>query len=66
MVSADIAVATVVLIENSADSKVQDVVSFLQADEILGYLAKEATSHMELFCCTTMHVHILPGRHKPR
>ena len=38
---------------------------FLQANEILGYLAKEVNSHVELFCCTTMHVLILPGRHKP-
>ena len=41
------------------------VISFLQANEISGYLAEEASSRMELFCCTTMHVRILPGRHKP-
>ena len=41
------------------------VIRFLQADEILGYLAEEASSRMELFFCTTIHVRILPGRHKP-
>ena len=41
------------------------VIRFLQADEILGYLAEEPSSRVELFCCTTMHVRILPGRHKP-
>ena len=37
---------------------------FLQADEILGYLAEEASSRVELFNCTTVHVRMLP-RHKP-
>ena len=46
-------------------AKVWGVISFLQANEFLGYLAKERSSRVELFCCTTMHVHILPGRHKP-
>ena len=40
-------------------------IRFLQADEFLGYLPQEASSRVELFCCPTMHVHILPGRHKP-
>ena len=48
-----------------ADWEVWGVIRFLQADEILGYLAEEARSRVELFCCTTMHVRILPGRHKP-
>ena len=65
MVSAEIAVAMAVLIENPADCEVLGVIRFLQADEILGYLAEEASSRMELFCCTTMHVSILPGKHKP-
>ena len=65
MVSAEIAVALAVPIENPADCEVRGVISFLQADEILGYLAEEASSRVELFCCTTTHVRILPGRHKP-
>ena len=40
------------------------VIRFLEADEILGYLAEEASSRVELFCCTTMNFRILPGRHK--
>ena len=64
VVSAQIAVAMDVPIENPADCEIRGVVSFLQADEILGYLAEEASSRVELFCCTTMHVRILPGRHK--
>ena len=45
--------------------RLRGVIRFLQADEILGYLAGEASPRVELFCCTTMHVRILPGRHKP-
>ena len=51
MVSAEIAVAMAVPIENPADCEVRGVIRFLQADEILGYLAEEATSRLELFCC---------------
>ena len=40
MVSAEIAVAMDVPIENPADCKVRGVIRFLQANEILGYLAK--------------------------
>ena len=65
VVSAEIAVAMAVQIENPADCEVRDVIPFLQADEILGYLAEETSSRVELFCRTTMHVHILSGRHKP-
>ena len=65
VVSAEIAVVIAVLIENPADCEVRDVISFLRAVEILGYLAKQASSRLELFCCTTMHARILPGRHKP-
>ena len=54
-----------VLIENPANYEVQGVVSFLQADEILDFLAEETSFRMELFCYKTMHVSILPGRHKP-
>ena len=64
-VSAEIAVAMAVPVENPANCEVRDVIRFLQANEILGYLAEEASSRVELFCCTTMHVRILPGRHKP-
>ena len=42
MISAEIAVAMTVPIENPADCEVRGVISFLQADEILGYLAEEA------------------------
>ena len=62
VVSAEIAVAMAVPIENPADCELRGDIRFLQADEILGYLAEEASSHVELFCCTTMHVRI---RHKP-
>ena len=65
VVSAELAVAMAVPIENTADCEVRGVIHFLQADEILDYLVKEAHSRVELFCCTTMHVSILPGRYKP-
>ena len=64
VVSTEIAVALAVLIENPADCEVRGVIRFLQPDEILGYLAEEASSRVEL-CCTRMHIYILPGRHKP-
>ena len=64
VVSTEIAVAMAVPSENPADCEVRGVIRFLQADEILGYLAEEASSRVELFCCTTMHVRILPGRQK--
>ena len=60
MVNAEIAVVMAVPIENPADCDVRGVIRFLQADEILGYLAEEASSRVELFCCRTMHVRILP------
>ena len=60
MVRAEIAVAMAVPIENPADCAVRGVIRFLQADEILGYPAEEASSRVELFCCTAMH-----GRYKP-
>ena len=47
VVSAEIAVAMAVMIQNLADSEVWGVIHFLQAYEILGYLAKEASSHVE-------------------
>ena len=53
VVSAEIAVAKAMQIENPADCELRGLISFLQADEILGYLAEEASSR------------ILPGRHKP-
>ena len=66
VVSAEIAVGMAVPIKNPADCEVQDVIRFLLADEILGYLAEEASSRVELFCCSTMHVRIVPSRLKPR
>ena len=48
-----------------ADCELRGVIRFLQTDEILGYLTEEASSHVELFCCTTMHVRKLSGRLKP-
>ena len=65
VVSAEIAVVMAVPIENPSDFEVRDVIRFLQADEILVYLAEEASSREEFFCCSTMHVRILPARHKP-
>ena len=65
VVSAEIAVAMAVPIENPADYQVPVVVRFLQADEILCFLAEVARSRVELFfCCTRMQVRILPGKHK--
>ena len=63
--SAEIAVAIAVPIENPTDYEVRGVIRFLQADEILGYLAKETSSRVELISCTTIFVRLLPGRHKP-
>ena len=60
VVSAELAVAMAAPIDNPADSEVGGIIRFLQADEMLGYLAEEASSRVELFCCTTVHVHILP------
>ena len=65
VVSAEITVTIAVPVEIPADCGVRGVIRFLQADEILGYLNEEASSRVELFCCTTMHVRILPGRYKP-
>ena len=65
MANEEITVAMTLPVEHPADCEVRDVIRFLQADEILGYLAEEASCYVELFCCTTMHVCILPGKHKP-
>ena len=65
VVSAEIAVAMAVPFENPADSEMRGVIRFLHADKNLDYLAEKASSHVELFCCTTMHVRILPDRYKP-
>ena len=51
VVSAERAVVMAVPIENPADYEVRGVIHFLQADEILGYLAEEASSRVELLCC---------------
>ena len=55
MVSAEIAVAMAVPIDNPADCEVRGVIRFLQADEILGYLAEEASSRVKSFCCTAAY-----------
>ena len=65
VVSAGITVAMAVPIESPADCEVRGVIRFKQADDILGYFAEEVSSRVELLCCTTMDVRILPGRHKP-
>ena len=65
VVSAEIAVAMAVPIVYPVDCEVWCAIRFLQADKILGYLTEEASSRVELFCCTTMDVLILSGRHKP-
>ena len=65
VVNAELAVAMAVPIENHADCKLRGVIRFLLADEILGYLAEKTSSRVVLFCCTTMHVRILPGRQNP-
>ena len=65
VVSAEIDVTMAVSIENPADCQARGVIRFLQADEILRYLAEEAISRVELFYCTTIHARILPGRHNP-
>ena len=62
MVGAKIAVAMAVPIENPADCELRGVIRFLHAYEILGYLVEETSFRVELFCCTTMHVHILLGQ----
>ena len=41
VISSEIAVAKSVPIENPADCEVRGVIRFLQADEILGYLAEK-------------------------
>ena len=64
VVSAEIAVDMTVPINNLADCQVRDVILFLKANEILGYIAEEASSRVKLFCCTIMPVRILPSRHK--
>ena len=48
VVIAEIAVAMFVPIENPADCEVRGVIRFLQADEILGYLAEDTSSRVEL------------------
>ena len=50
VISGEIVVAMAVLIENPAYCEVRGVIRFRQADEILGYLAEEASSRLELFC----------------
>ena len=51
VVSAKIAVP----IENPADCEARGVICFQQADEVLGYLTEEASSRVELFCCTSAY-----------
>ena len=65
VLSAEVAIAMAVPIENPANCEVGGVIRFLQVDENLGYFAEETSSRVDLFCCTTMHVRIVHGRHKP-
>ena len=65
VVSSELVVAITVPTENPADCEVRGVIRFLQADEILDYLAEEESSGVAFFCCTRMHVRMLPGRHMP-
>ena len=46
VVSAEIAVAIALSIENTDGCEVRGVIRFLQADEILGYLAEEGSSRV--------------------
>ena len=46
MVSAEIAVAMTVTIENPTDCEVRGVIRFLQVNEFLGYLAEVANSRV--------------------
>ena len=62
VVSADIAVAKAVPIENPADCEARGFIRFLQVDEILDDLAERARFRVNLFCCTRMHVCLLHGR----
>ena len=64
VVSAEVAVVLAMPIENPAHCEVRGFIRFLQADEMLGYLAEEASSRVELFCCKIMPVRIILGRHK--
>ena len=50
MVSAEIALAVALPVENPADYEVRGVICFLQAGDIFGFLAEEASSRVELFC----------------
>ena len=50
VVSAEIAMAMAVPIENPAECEMRGVILFLQANEILDYRAEEASSRVELFC----------------
>ena len=65
VLSAEIAVAMAVPIENPTGCEVRAVIRFLQADEFLGYVTEKASSRVGFICYTTMRVRILPGRHKP-
>ena len=50
----------------SAEITVVMAVSTLNLADCAGeirYLAGEASFRVELFCCTTLHVRVLPGRH---
>ena len=53
--NAEMFAAMVVPIENPVYYEVQGVIRFLQADEILGYRAEEASSRVELFWCRTIY-----------
>ena len=46
VVSAEVAVAMAVPIEDTTDCEVRGVIRFMQAGEILGYLSEEASSRV--------------------
>ena len=57
VVSAEIAVTKAVPIENPIGCKVRVVISYPQVDEILGYLAEEASSRVEFLLHDSAHPH---------
>ena len=66
LVSAEIAMAMSVPIENPAHSEVRGIMIRFYSDLWnLRLSYRRASYRVGLFYCTTMHVRILPGRHKP-
>ena len=57
VVSVEIAVTMAVPIENPGDCDLRGIIRFLQAVEILGYLAEEASSRVEFLLHDSAHPH---------